>query len=391
VRNTFSWPLLFLAVSTLVCRTQTRPEDIPFDKHLIDTGASETALFADIDGDGKLDIVSGEYWYSAPHWTKHHFRNILYTNNYVDDLSTLALDVDGDGYIDLVTSGWFSKRLAWWHNPGKAGAAAWTEHMIETGSPIEFSFLADLDNDGKANEILPQFGDNHPLTWYERDGHGGIQKHVISDRSYGHGIGVGDVNGDGRNDILTPKGWFEAPPDPRNGKWIFHADWEFGMLGFMHVADVNQDGRPDIVTSMAHGYGIFWLEHTAAGKWVQHLIDDSWSQSHAVVLVDFRKSGNLGLLTGKRYMAHNGHDPGAREPLGVYWYERLLNRGTHEVEWVKHVLDYGGRTGGGIEISVADIDGDGDLDFAVGGKSGLFLFENKSAKIRRPSTAASPR
>jgi hypothetical protein len=129
---------------------------------------------------------------------------------------------------------------------------------------------------------------------------------------------------------------------------------------------------------MAHDYGIFWLENKGDGTWEKHVIDDSWSQPHAMTLVDFRGHGNLGLLTGKRYMAHNGHDPGAREPLGVYWYERLLDPETHQVEWAKHIVDYGGRTGGGIQIPVADIDRDGDLDFVVAGKSGLFLFENKT-------------
>ncbi|HEY7097264.1 MAG TPA: VCBS repeat-containing protein, partial [Terriglobales bacterium] len=113
--------------------------------------------------------------------------------------------------------------------------------------------------------------------------------------------------------------------------------------------------------------------------WTKHDIDHTWSQAHAVVLVDFRNSGNLGLLTGKRYMAENGDDPGEREPLGVYWYERLLTPGTHELEWARHVIHYGGRVGGGVQIAVKDIDGDGDLDFVVAGKSGLFLFENKLA------------
>ncbi|HEY1949340.1 MAG TPA: VCBS repeat-containing protein [Bryobacteraceae bacterium] len=368
--------VLLAACSGLFAYVVTRPPDIPFEKHTLDLGSSESAAICDINGDGRMDIVSGENWYEAPKWTKHHFRDIYYTNNYIDDLSTLPLDVDKDGHVDLITSGWFVKKISWWRNPGKTGA--WEEKTIDSGYPIEFSFLVDLDNDGQKNEVLPQFGDEKaPLSWYER-GPGGMIKHVVSDKSYGHGIGVGDVNGDGRNDILTPQGWLEAPADPRSPNWKFHPDWKFTALGFIYVEDVNGDGRPDIVTSMAHDYGIFWLEHKADNSWEKHVIDDSWSQPHAMTLVDFRGTGNLGLLTGKRYMAHNGHDPGAREPLGVYWYERIKVPGSNNIEWARHVIDYGGRTGGGIQIPVADMDGDGDLDFVVAGKSGLFLFENKT-------------
>lgn len=356
----------------------TRPPDVPFQKHVIDLGSSESAAICDINGDGKLDIVSGENWYEAPKWNKHHFRDIYYTNNYIDDLSTVPLDVDGDSHVDLVTVGWFSKKIAWWHNPGRSGGP-WTEHTIDQGFPIEFAELVDLDNDGKANEVLPEFGDlKAPLAWYERNGRGGMTKHVVHSTSMGHGIGAGDVNGDGRNDILTPNGWLEAPANPRAGDWKLHSDWKLGDVGFMYVADVNNDGRPDVITSMAHNYGIFWLEHKADGTWEKHMIDDSWSQPHAVTIVDFHGKKNIGLLTGKRYFAHNGRDPGSREPLGVYWYERLVVPGSKNVEWVKHVIDYGGRTGGGLQIPAIDIDKDGDLDFVVAGKSGLFLFENKT-------------
>lgn len=356
----------------------TRPPEIPFAKHVLDLGSSESAAITDINGDGKPDIVSGENWYEAPRWTKHHFRDILFTNNYIDDLSTVPLDVNEDGHNDLITVGWFSKKIAWWQNPGSS-QQIWKEHVIDVGSPVEFALLVDLDNDGKASEVLPEFGDEKaPLRWYERDHRGGMVRHIASTRSYGHGIGAGDVNGDGRNDILTPSGWLEAPADPRAGNWKFHSDWHFDALGFMYTADVNHDGRADIISSNAHGYGIFWLEQKPDGTWQQHMIDDSWSQPHAVTPVSFRKSGGFGLLTGKRYMAHNGKDPGAREPLGVYWYEQLVEPGSHQMEWVKHVIDYGGRTGGGLQVAVADLDKDGDLDFVVGGKSGLFLFENKT-------------
>lgn len=353
-----------------------RPGDIPFRKHELDIGASETCALADINGDGKLDIVSGENWYEAPDWKKHSFRSLSYTNGYIDNFSDLPLDADGDGRVDIVSCSWFRKSLRWWRNPGRDGT--WEEHSIQEGFPIEFAFLVDLDNDGKAREILPEFGDTKaPLAWFEaKDGK--FLKHVVSDSSYGHGIGAGDVNGDGRTDIITPKGWFEAPPDPRSGKWSWHPEFDLGTTGFIYVLDVNGDGRNDLVTSAAHDYGVFWMEQTADHHWTKHMIDDTWSQAHAMTMIDLNGDSRPDFLTGKRYMAHD-HDPGAREPLGIYWYEFLKGDDGQPV-WVKHIIDYSTRTGGGMQIPVADLDGDGDLDFVTAGKSGLFLFENLSGR-----------
>ncbi len=356
----------------------TRPADIPFEKHTLDLGAAETCAWADIDGDGRLDLISGENWYQAPRWVQHHFRSLPFVNNFIDNFSDLPLDVDGDGRVDIVSCSLFSHTFSWWRNPG--GNGRWIEHAFDTGHRSEFAFLVDLDNDGKAREILPQFTEqSSPLTWFEfRDGT--VRSHVVSPKSFGHGIGAGDINGDGRNDILTPKGWFEAPPDPRTGAWKWHPDFDLEMLGFMHVLDVNGDGRNDIVTSMAHNYGVFWLEHMPGGKWIKHIIDESWSQAHALSIVDLNGDGQPDILTGKRYMAHNGHDPGEREPLGIYWYEHRPDPDGSGLIWIRHVIDYSTRTGTGMQIAVADMDKDGDLDFAVGGKSGLFLFENLTKK-----------
>ena len=353
----------------------SRTQEIPFEKHTLDLGSNETCTVADINRDGKLDIVSGENWYEAPRWTKHHFRDISYSDNYIDNFSDLAIDVTGDGAPDIVSCSYFTKELYWMENPGR-GAGAWNKHAIENGWSVEFVFLVDIDNDGKKQELLPQFGQTEaPLSWYELK-NGAFVRHVVSPHSYGHGIGAGDVNGDGRTDILTPKGWFEAPPDPRSGDWKFHPDWDLESTGFLYVVDINGDGRNDVVTSAAHNYGLFWLEHGESSQWTRHTIDESWSQAHAVTMADLNGDGRMDFVTGKRYMAHNGRDPGEREPLGIYWYEYLKSTDGRKVEWVKHVVEYGSRTGGGMQIPVADLDGDGDTDFVVAGKSGLFLFEN---------------
>ena len=96
--------ILFIAL--LLSPSPTRSPDISFRSLLIDGGASETAAVADVNKDGKLDIISGENWYEAPAWTKHKFRELNFTNNYYDNFSDLPVDVNGDGYADLVRVTW---------------------------------------------------------------------------------------------------------------------------------------------------------------------------------------------------------------------------------------------------------------------------------------------
>lgn len=360
-----------------------RPADIPFAKHEIDLGASEAVTLTDINSDGKLDIVAGENWFENPSWRKHHFRDLDYSGlgDFIDDFSDLALDVNRDGRVDIISALGNARRMVWFENPGLAGET-WKPHVFEDGGyGIEFAFLVDLDNDGKPEEVLPMLGwqPTNPVVWYERRD-GDLERHVIGWKSHDHGIGCGDVNKDGRNDVLTPRGWYEAPLDPRLGEWKWHPAFSLGATGFLHVIDVNGDGRNDIVGTRAHDYGIFWLEQAESGTWIRHSIDDSWAGAHATTLVDLRGNGRKDLLTGKRYLPHNGHDPGEREPLGIYWYEYRPAADGKSIEWVRHVIDYSSRAGGGIQIPTADIDNDGDIDFIVAGKTGLYLFESLRAQ-----------
>ncbi len=378
-RNKTAFLAMAVAAAAVAGWAGSRPPEILFVSHMLDPGAYETCAIGDVNRDGRPDIVSGENWYEGPRWKQHNFRSIEYYRNATEDLTDLLLDVNGDGYLDVISSASHANKLWWNQNPGGKATGEWTEHLIEAGHSIEFTFLVDLNNDGKAEEVLPQWGGHRmkdPLAWFELAG-GTFVKHVVSQRSYGHGIGVGDVNGDGRNDIVTPLGWLEAPVDPKSADWKFHAEFDLVSVGYIYVLDVNGDGRQDLVTSMGHDYGVFWMENMGNGKWEKHMIDDTWSQPHAMTMVDLNGDGRPDFVTGKRYMAHNGSDPGEREPLGTYWYEFRPSK-TGSVEWVKHVVDYGGRIGAGMQICVADLDQDGDLDLAMGGKTGLFLFENRT-------------
>jgi hypothetical protein len=401
--------------------------DLRFAMVQVDGGTAESVALADVNNDGKLDIVSAESWYEAPQWTKRAIRSIPVASGYVDSFSDLPLDVDGDKLTDVIQIGYFARRIVWMKNPGPGGGA-WTENLIEAIGPTEFAFLVDLDNDGAADDLLPQFtgAANAPLTWYELQD-GKWLKHAVSTRSYGHGIGAGDMNGDKRNDILTPQGWLEAPADPRAaGDWAFHAtDWQQRAIpapapsaapsattppplavptaattgadatsagapaaaprgaewGFLYVLDINGDRRNDVLTTSAHSYGLCWFEQRADGSWQQHVIDHSWSHAHASALADVNGDGRPDLVTGKRFQSRNVPAPGDADPLGIYWYE--FKPGSNgAVTWTRHTIDYGGKAGSGLQVAVRDIDGDGDMDVVSAGKSGLFLAENQSKRPR---------
>jgi len=349
-----------------------------FRLHVINADSRfEAAGIADFNRDGKLDIFCGGFWYEAPAWKKHIVRDVPEQGDYFYDFANLPMDIDGDGWTDIADAAWHNKKLFWLRNPGKSGGQ-FEVIDIDTPGNIETAMAVDINGDGQP-DVLPNIMSQ--AAWYEfsRDKAApqGVKwtKHQLPKQAAAHGIGADDVNGDGRCDVITPTGWLEQTPDASE-QWKWHAEFDLGHASIPILAhDVDADGDADIIWGMGHNYGLYWLEQGASGgnrSWQKHLIDDSWSQPHFLILADLDNDGTDELITGKRFHAHNGNDPGGNDPTCVYYYKFERN----ERQWQRHLIHEGGDVGLGISTAAIDIDADGDIDIVAPGKSGLFLLEN---------------
>ncbi len=359
-------------------------------KQWISDETYESAGVFDVDGDGVLDIVSGGFWYQGPDFRKKHpVGEVKAYGEYFDDFSTIVLDVNGDGRPDFVTGGWWGNTLRWRQNPGETGKP-WPEHIIAEVGNVETTRGWDIDGDGVI-EILPNTPPNPEVAYYklivdkQGKGTGQFKKVLVykfAEGGQGHGLGCGDIAGNGRMDIVLAKGWLEAPANPEQGPWTWHPDfpnppWGWAASVPMLVADINGDGRNEIVTGNGHGYGLWWSERKKEdGKftWVHHPIDPANAQYHDLMWLDIDGDGQPELVTGKRHRAHCGNEAGEWDDVGMYYF-KWTGEG-----FAKQVIDYGpigAGKGCGIHFAVADLRKSGRLDLVAPGKDGLYVFFNE--------------
>lgn len=355
--------------------------ELQFDRQKISDTTFEAAAAFDINKDGKLDIVSGEFWYPGPDFKeKHKICLILPSGDYFDDFSDFPMDVNGDGYLDVVSGAWFGEKLEWRENP-KGGTGEWAVHEIAKVGNVERPAFFDIDGDGDL-DIAPNTP-GRPQRIFRLGKGGAFEQFTVSPRNTGHGLGFGDLNGDGRGDLLVSDGWFEGPAKPFEQEWAFHEGpklYDSASVPIL-VYDVNGDKRNDIIVGAGHNYGLSWWEQGApkdgALTWTQHEFEKDRSQFHEMQLVDLDKDGTPELITGKRWRAHPEGDPGVNDPVGLYYY--TINGGKFE----RHTLDYGpGKeaAGTGIYFWVADLDGNGWNDIVAPGKGALYVFWNQGKK-----------
>lgn len=342
---------------------------------------SEGVAVGDVNKDGNIDIMSGTFWWQAPNWERHEITvpEIHSIGGYGNHFLDFSMDVNHDGWVDLVSIGFPSKEAFWYENPqNKPGH--WKQHLVFPSVGNESPGLFDIDGDGRL-DLLCADPANKRVVWVSpplRANDTAWTAYTISTDTvrgthhFTHGMGYGDINGDGRKDVLIREGWWEAPVDRRQTDWTFHAA-DFGdECAQMYVWDVDKDGDQDVISSSAHNYGIWWYEQSKEDgntSWKRHEIFKEFSQSHAMAMADINGDGNPDLITGKRFWAHNGHDPGERDAVVVYWFEFIPGP---QPKWIPHLID--DNSGVGLHVVVQDINKDKLQDIIIGNKKGVFVF-----------------
>jgi HEAT repeat protein len=389
-----------------------------FDKQVLtERFVAEGCALADFDRDGHVDLTAGNSIWFGPEFT----RRIEFTppadnpegiaktpydpaRGYSDYFLAFAHDFTGDSWPDILVYGPPGQPALVYVNPAEkrpAGDAAnWQKHAIFDTADGESPDLLDITGDGRP-ELLVHAGGQ--LGYAEIDWSQPLAKarfRPITPKTpendkkyfrYTHGSGAGDVNGDGRIDLVMKEGWFEQPAaESASPLWPFHA----GPFcppgaqggGQMYVYDVNGDGRNDVITSYnGHGFGLGWFEQRADGGFTEHRIMGAtaadhphgvaFSQVHALRLADFDGDGLLDILTGKRRWAHGiKGDPEPNAPPVLYWF-RLTRDGAGGASFTPQRID--DDSGVGTQVTAGDVTGDGKPDVAVANKRGVFIFRQR--------------
>lgn len=355
---------------------------------------AEGATFGDLNGDGHADLIAGPWWYQGPNFEQ---RQAFYPPKtfdpagYSDNFFAFVHDFNLDGHNDILIIGFPGKDASWFQNPGKA-VGDWTRHRVLDNVDNESPTFTDLTGDGEPEIVCQQ---NGKLGWAGPDPADPTAPWVFHQasaddvgNSFTHGLGVGDIDGDGRKDLLLKTGWWQQPE-------VLDGDpaWEFHPFSFsrrrggaqMLTLDVDGDGDTDVVTSLdAHGWGLSWFEQIRNETGItfrEHRIIDSrpedspygvnFSQMHAICLADIDGDGLEDIVTGKRYWAHGPDgDPDSTAAAVVYWF-RLQRSPGGKAEFVPHLAD--DNSGVGVQVVAGDVNADGLTDIVISNKKGTYL------------------
>jgi hypothetical protein len=400
-----------MGIAVLLHGAEGAQGPVPFDRVLLNPQFySEGINFGDLDRDGKADLIAGPYWYPGPDFSiKKAFRQPKATPfdpaGDSDCYAVFPYDFDGDGWLDILSFRLPGGAEAVWYRNNQGAAGYWDEHVAHTAVENESAALVDMDGDGRPEVITNSKGYGGWVSPDWTDPRKPWTFRAVTARgswgAFTHGLGAGDINGDGRMDLIFANGWWEQPADPANAADASEKPWtahpgSFGgqaapQEGFggaqMFAYDVDGDGDNDIVTSQqAHGWGIAWYENRGGGlAFTQHMVMGTaaerekygvaFSQLHAFALEDLDGDGLKDIVTGKRKGAHGrGLGSDVDSAAVLYWFRLTRPAGGTPV-FEPHRID--ATAGVGTQLIVADVNGDRSPDILTARREGAFVFLNR--------------
>lgn len=353
----------------------------------------------DFNRDGKMDIIAGPFWYAGPefkHASAFYAPQVFPTEKSpTDSMFSYVWDFNNDGWEDVLVLGRVHLHQAFWYENPRGRSGFWKKHFAFHRVQGESPQFLDVDGDGKPELVAhwkDQWGFIRP-NWTEPTKEWSFNPITAKGEwhHFYHGEGLGDINGDGRLDLILNEGWWEQPSDKAQIEWVSHPFLFSDNKGGAHMFayDVDGDGDNDVITSLnAHGWGLAWFEQIEMDGTIsfeQHTIMGSrdeeaeygvaFSQPHALALADINGDGSTDIVTGKRRWAHG--PKGDVEPMAApvnYWFE--LEQHQEGARFVPHLIDED--SGLGVQLTVQDVNSDGRPDVLTASKLGAFVFLNQS-------------